>query len=157
MLRAIYYCGSSVILPNPRDVDIVYMYDTIEELHEAKRNKKKRDTDFNIHYELTTPRVFLGCYAYPYMRRIEGEDLHLENFSLLDHKDEYIAKIKEYVKFLQQHREDKKWYHVYLGISILDRGTMELSQEQRENAQKIHDEGINCELYNYIIDYLEKV
>ena len=157
MLKAVYKCGSSTILENAHDVDYVYIYETREERMEAfKKYRRKEGIDPHWDSLDVLPRIFAGCPLYPYLKLVEGEEVEaIKNFNLLDHKEEYISLVRKHLEFLP--REHKGWYKLYIGISMLDRGTMELSKEQIENAQKIHDDGLNCELYNYIIDYLEKV
>lgn len=156
MLKAKYRTGSSLILDKPNDQDFVYFYETKEEKREALI-KYRHEENIDVHFDYIRPlKVFLGCYIYPFMELVEGEEIEeIKNFNFLEHKDEYIALVRKYIEWLP--RESKRWYHIYLGISFLDKGSMELTEEQRENAQSIHDNGINCELYNYIIDYLSKV
>lgn len=155
MLRAIYKTGSQLVFKHSNDKDYVRFYDTREERLLALI-KHKRNDEADVHFALAVPKIFIGCYIYPFMELVQGEEIEeFKNFSLIDHKDEYIELVRNYVQWLP--RENKKWYHIYLGISMLDRGTMELTDEQRENAQSIHDNGINDELYDYIIDYLFKV
>ena len=156
MLKAKYITGSSLILNKSNDQDFVYFYETKEEKREALI-KHRRKENIDVHFDYVRPlKVFLGCYIYHFMELVEGEEIEdIKNFNFLEHKDEYIALVRKYIEWLP--RESKRWYHIYLGISMLDRGTMELTDEQRENAQSIHDNGINDELYDYIIDYLSKV
>jgi len=155
MLKAIYKTGSQLVFEHSNDKDYVHFYETNEERLNALK-KHKYDKEADVHFAVASPRIFIGCYIYPFMELVQGEEIEeLKNFNLIDHKDEYIVLVRKYMKWLT--RENKKWYHIYLGISMLDRGVMELTDEQRKNAQSIHDNGINDELYDYIIDYLSKV
>lgn len=156
MLKAVYKVGSALFFDTNKDVDYAYFYDTREEKLEAlKKHRRKEGIDVHFHYK-QEPVIFLGCYSNPYMELIEGEEIEaLKNFNLLDYKDEYIALVKTYVDRLP--RESKQWYHIYFGISILDRGKTKITKEQIKIAKKIHDNGIDDDLYNYIIDYLNKM
>ena len=154
MLRAIYYCGSVVILKNPRDVDIVYIYDTVEEIREALKHKP-HDSEFNLHYELATPKVFLGCYAYHYMKRIEGEVMELEQFSIFDHKDEYVLLLKQYADWLDH--TDKKWYHILTACYIYKNNSYDLTETQLKAIQSTHDNGITETRYKFCLKTLNEL
>lgn len=155
MLRAVYYCGSSVFLPNPNDIDIVYIYDTVEEIREALRKRKHRSTDFNVHYELAVPKVFLGCYAYHYMKRIDGETMPLENFSIFDHKAEYVELLKRFASWLP--KENKKWYHILTACYIYKNGNYDLTDTQLKAIQSTHDNGITETRYKFCLKTLNEL
>jgi len=153
MRVAIYQSGSSCILPKSHDIDLIYYYDNNDErMSDFRTNHNK---EYDIHFDMVdrAKRVRLGCYIYPFMKHIEGEDLHFEDFSIFDVKDEYIELLKKHISFLP--KQDKKWYHIYIAVRMFDKGKMTLTKKEKEIAQKIHDEGINEEIYQYIIDYLK--
>ena len=151
-----YKTGSSLVLEKPNDIDVVWFYATKEDKYEALKKFTPSDFDYDVHFDYVRPfKAFIGCYIYLYMELISGEDLHLDKLSIFDHKEEYVELLKRYANYLP--RESKLWYHVYLGVSILDRGKSYLTKEQKQNAQLLHDNGINDKLYDYIIDYLNKV
>ena len=153
MLRATYITGSWCFLKNVRDIDIIYYYDTREEALEALQHNKK-DHRYNEHYRGIDqlPRIFLGAYIYPFMKLRSGEDLHLEQYSIFDFKDEYIAKLKHVAGWLP--KDDKKWYHILTACYIFENGSYELTEKQLEAIQRAHDKGITDAKYNYCLKQL---
>lgn len=154
MLRAIYKVGSAVILPKHNDEDYCYYYDTNKERLEAVISNREHDKDIHFTLVNNATKVCLYSYAYPFCKLIEGEDLGLKDFSIFDVKDKYIKLLKKCVKIFP--RESKLWYHIYIAVKMFKKGKMSLTKKEIETAQKIHDRGVNCEEYNYIIDYLSK-
>jgi len=153
MRKAIYKTGSSLLLENYHDIDEVWFFETREEKLEAVKTLP-HEKDRDVHCDYIRPlKVFLACYLYHYMQLIEGEDLHLDEFSIFDHKDEYIALLKRYVSWLP--RDRKKWYHILTAVYLLKKGEYKLTKTQLNNIQNTHDNGISDKLYNYIIDYLK--
>ena len=160
MLKAIYKCGSSLLLPKPKDIDYLLIYDTKEEAS-AEAMKKNRVRDgINRHYNYVENvlKVRLYCYTNPILELIEGEEIEgLKTFSIFDKqvKEQYIALLKNYVSWLPH--ESKLWYHIYIAVKMYDKGKMSLTKTEKNTAQKIHDEGIDEDNYQYIIDYFEKI
>lgn len=154
MLKAKYKTGSSCILSNSNDVDYIYYYDTKEERLEAL--KKNRDHSVNNHYRVwgSEPKVFLGCYIYPFMEHIEGEEIDFNGFSIFneDVKTQYISLLKRYAERLN--KADKNWYHIFIAVKMYEKGGIKLSKKVLETAQNIHDNGIDNDNYQHIIDFL---
>ena len=157
MLRAIYSTGSSCILPESNDIDLVYYYDTKEERREALIKNKVRDNDIHFRLLSQAKRVFLGCYIYPFSKHIEGEEIDYSDFSIFDEniKAQYIPILKDYAERLD--RADKRWYHIFIAVKMYQKGGIKLTKTELKTAQKIHDEGVNCDIYNSIIDYLREL
>lgn len=157
MLRAVYKSGSACILPKSNDIDYLYYYDTNDERIEALIKNTIRDKD--IHFKLlkNAKRVFLGCYIYPFMEHIEGEEIDFSDFSIFneDIKAQYIPLLKHYTEILD--RESKLWYHIFIAVKMYQKGGIKLTKTELKTAQKIHDEGVNCDVYNSIIDYLREL
>ena len=151
---AIYTTGSSLILKKPNDKDVVYFYPTKEEKIEALRTYR-HDSEYDVHFAVAKTCVFLGCYIYHFMELIEGEDLHLNEFSIFDHKEEYIALLKKAVNIYN--RKSKKWYQILTAVYMFENNSYDLTEEQLKDIQQAHDKGVTKKLYTYIIDYLEKV
>ena len=155
MRVAIYKCGSSLILNNPNDDDLVYYYNSDYERKEALAKNRERDKDIKFRLVSEATKVFIGCWAYPLMELVEGDEIKkLKDFDLKDHKEEYIALVKKYVEWLP--KTDKRWYHILIGVYMLKNGKMKLTKTQLEYVQKTHNEGISDKLYANIIDYLGK-
>lgn len=156
MLRAVYKTGSSLILPNPKDIDYICYYDTNEE--RIKALAKNRNIEANNHFRVfgSEPKIFLGCYIYPYMEKVQGEDIDFKSFNLFDSetKSKYIELLRKYASCLPN--ENKKWYHIYIAVSIYENGKNKLTKKQIATAQKIHDKGVDEEMKQYLFDYLQK-
>ena len=154
MIRAIYKCGSSLILPKPKDQDYVYYVDTAFE--RKMMLIKNHDHSVDNHYKLfeNAKKVFLGCYIYPFMEKVEGEDIDFASFNMFEEetKAKYIALLKKYASWLP--KENKWWYHIYIAVKMYDKGKINLTKTELNTAQKIHDNGIDDANYQYIIDYL---
>ena len=154
MLRAIYKTGSSLILPNPRDIDFIYYYDTISERLEALQNYKHDNGDVHFRLVCEATFVYLGCYINHYMQLIDGEPIpELENFSIFDEKikPKYVECLKKHYNFLPN--EIKKWYHIVIAYFLYKRGEYELNEEELNIAQSVHDNGITEQLKTEIGEY----
>jgi len=153
MLKAIYTTGSSLFLPNSNDKDVVYYYETKEERREALI-KYKHDSDKDVHFDCLerTPKVFLGCYIYHFMKLIEGEDLHLDEFNIFDHEEEYKELLRRYVSWLPL--ESKKWYHIITAYYLFKNKSYDLTEAQLKVIQSTHDKGITNAKYNLCIEWL---
>ena len=148
MIKAIYKTGSSLLLNNYRDIDYIYYYENDYE--------KVSDRHKDIHYVPIdkAKRIFLGCYIYSLMEHVWGIDLGFDTFNLFDHEKEYHALLKKYVGWLKTN--DKNWYHVLVGVYMLENRKIELTKEQLANVQKVHDDRcISEKLYTYIIEKLK--
>lgn len=99
MVKSVYKGGSSVVLPNPSDIDYFYYYKTNKERVKALENNSDHTVD--NHYKMWGKRlnIFLGCYAYPFMEHISGEEIpEFKEFNVCEHKEEYIEKAKFFVE-----------------------------------------------------------
>ena len=153
MLRAVYKCGSQLFLSKPHDIDVLMVYDTRKECREAIKMNADRSVDKHYMCMENLDVVFLGCYARPFLELIEGQEIEkLKNFSIFDHEEEYKSLLRGFAHSLS--KEHKYWYHIYIAVRMFDKGKMSLTKKEKETAQKIHDKGINEELYAYIIDFL---
>lgn len=153
MLLAIYKCGSGLLLDNPRDNDLLYIFETKEQAMDALI--KNRDREKDIHFEwLGHNKIFLGCYAYPLMELLEGEEIdEFKKFSIFDHEEEYKDLLKSYAKKLSLN--DKRWYHILVAIYMYENGKSKLNKTQLKKVQKVHDEkGIDQEVKKYIMEKL---
>lgn len=153
MIKAIYKTGSNLYLDNGRDTDLVYYYETKEECIEAiKAFKGKAESD--IHFDYVRPvKVGLWCYLYRFMELVEGEDLHLADFSIFDHKEEYINCLKKFVGWLP--KDNKWWYHILTACYMFENNSYELTKAQLKDIQRTHDKGITDAKYNYCLKQLD--
>lgn len=151
MKKAIYKTGSSLLLKNSNDNDFVFFYETKEEARQALI-EFKRDYDGCVHFDYVRPlKVFLGCYIYHFMELVEGEDLHLDEFSIFDHEEEYKELLK---KFVNLPKESKNWYHILTAYYMFKNNSYELTESQLKDIQRAHDKGITNAKYNLCIEWL---
>ncbi len=154
MLISVYETGSKCILPHFCDEDFVFYYETKEEALEALRKNHNRDAD--IHFDVfgEEPKVFLGCYIYPYMKLVKGQKKNFDSFSIFntDTKRKYINLLKKYVAWLKN--DSKLWYHIVIAYYLFKKNKYSLSEEEIQNAQFIHDNGITEQFKNKIGGFL---
>ena len=143
--------GSSILgLENVRDRDILVL--------DSEREYSWFDLDKNnfhpVSYErLKNEMAFMpnrywdGFYAYMLDSDINPNEL---DYNVFEHKDDMRKMLKEFnferrgmvipekyapkIEFL-----DKKYYHLAYNLFLLQNGSKELSQEQKDIIQKIHD------------------
>ena len=155
MLRAIYKTGSQCILPNSNDKDYVKVYDLYSESREALKHNHDHSVDYHFDGIDKMPRVFLGCYIYPFMELVEGEEIEtLKNFSIFEHKDEYVALLK---RELGLREASKQWYHILIACYMFANKKMSLTKTQLKKVQEVHDNGITQELKEYCINTLNEI
>jgi len=157
MLKARYLTGSSLLLTNTRDIDEVWFYESKEECDEARRTRQLNE-EINVHYDYVGhARVFLGCYSYHYMKLIEGDNLHLDEFDIFEEetKKQYIELLKKYTTWLP--RDNKKWYHILTAVYIYKYGKYDLTDAQLTAIQRTHDKGITDSKYNFCIETLNEL
>ena len=151
MLRAVYRTGSSLFLKNCGDVDYVYYYDTAQERKKAVI-RDKNDTADN-HHKLygNATSIILGCYVYPYMELVKGEEIPaLKDFNLREHKEEYKELLKKYVPLMRN--DDKRWYHILIAYYIFKENSW---QEHLDEIQSVHDNGISADLRSKLEGYFK--
>lgn len=152
MLKATYRTGSSLILPNSNDNDVVFFYETKEERREALIKHKHSD-EIDAHFDYIRPlKVFLGCYIYHFMELVEGEDLHLNDFSIFEHQEEYMELLKWYAERLS--KKNKRWYHILTAYYMFKNNSYDLTEPQLKAIQSAHDKGITDAKYNLCIEWL---
>ena len=157
MIRAIYKTGSSLLLEHSNDNDLVYFFDSNEEAQKAQNFFGKKDSEgADIHYDyVREQKVFLGCYIYHFMELVKGKDLHLADFSIFDHKEEYMALLKRYAEWLPQ--TSKWWYHILIACYMYKNGSYDLTEAQLSAVQRTHDKGITESKYKFCIDTLKEL
>ncbi len=156
MLRAVYKCGSSIILPkNHRDLDILKVYDTREEVRLALKERQNAENDLHFVSLDLAPKVFFACYQYPFMELIEGEEIPaFKKFSIFEHEEEYFNLIHGLTKWVNV--KSKWWYHFYIVMCMFQNKKMKLTKKQTETAQEIHDNGVSSEMRDIIVDFFNK-
>ena len=157
MLRAVYQVGSSVILSKHRDIDYLYIYDTIEEKREAFR-KGKHEKGIDNHYVALekVPFIYIGCWGYRYAKLISGEEIDaIKNFNLFEHKDRLKEMCLKYFGVLRD--TDKHWYHILILCYMFEKKKMTLTKAQIKVVQQVHDNGITKELKEYCVNIISNL
>lgn len=157
MLRAVYQVGSSVILSKYKDIDYLYIYDTIEEKREAF-HKHKREKEIDNHYVALekVPFIYIGCWGYHYAKLIEGEEIEaIKNFNIFDHKDRLKEMCLKYFNVIRD--TDKRWYHILILCYMFERNKTTLTKAQIKNVQQVHDSGITKELKEYCVNIISNL
>ena len=155
MLRAIYKTGSSIFLKNNRDVDYLYIYDTVQEKRKASKCKPSEDIDKHFIAMPDILRIRLGCYIYPTMELVEGEEIkELKEFNILEHFEEYKELVNYYIDSLIN--KDKRWYHIAVAYYMFNNNSLSLNEEQIKIIQYIHDNDISEEQKEKIKEYFTR-
>lgn len=156
MLKSIYKGGSAIILLNPKDEDYFYYYENNEECTEALINNKNHKVDNHYIPYKNRLNIFYGCYAYPLMQYISGEEIsEFKIFNICEHKKEYKEKIQYHLEHWTKNY--KGWYHIYIACMMFKNGKNEITEEQKEIAQQIHDNGITDEQLQIIQEILNSI
>lgn len=155
MLKAIYKTGSSIFLEAPKDKDFVLYFETEEERREALIHDQNHEVDNHYCLIEKATKTRLGCYIYPMMELVEGEEIEaLKNYNFLEHKEEYMALVKPYVAKMS--KTDKRWYHLVVAYYMFSGEKTKLTKAQLEVVQNTHDKGISDNMYNKVVDYFNQ-
>lgn len=170
---AIYLGGSNCnpYIKHPKDKDYICIVDTPVD---ALKLKMKLDKYFNFKIYDEHGNDFLqvrctkfeersyGSYINKMMVKLIGKDVEFK-FDVIDKdRNEYIDKLKEVIVKLNEGKiNNKRWYQVYMGISILRNNSYDLNEEQIRKINVLHDEldesqEIIDELRNMDLDELRK-
>ena len=150
---SVYKGGSSLLLKYYIDIDLVYFYPTWYEARQEEALHQQSE-NIDVHFmKARKPAVVLWCYLYHFLELIEGEDLHLSEFSIFENKQKYVECLLNYITLPLNH---KYWYHILTAVSMFQNNSYELTETQLANIQKAHDNGITKEVYQDIVNYLYK-
>ncbi len=150
---AIYKTGSSLFFTTNKDIDLILVYNTQDEI-----NYYKQIVDgYDIHYRLKENSLFLGSYSDHYIELLKGEDV-FERINVFDHREDYIDLLKRYITLFERHKEHyfKSWYHVLACVYILSNNSYSLTQEQLESMQIAHDTQIKQSDKEYCINFIKE-
>lgn len=179
-LISIELSGSSVLpwIKAPADKDIIFIYETSEKARKAHSNLLKakeifylpRSEPMDLHFKTSHLLLDVSSCIYGYETHFSIPYLNFK--SLLDKidiltngKENYIQNLKKYYLFIKSREQRnldnyklKQWYHIYTGLCILDNNSYNLTEEQIQNINILHDkvEG-SKELIDYCINRLEKI
>ncbi len=154
---------------NPKDCDIIIISETEEQSKELKRlfyekysRKEFREKyNYDLHFisDYREQEIFNRTAHYPYITYIKY-DVYNNNFefketrgiSLEDfiankdkYKERYLYLIDEWIESLKRRNKEehfydiKIFYYMYTTLSILNNKSFELTEEQIENINILHD------------------
>lgn len=132
---AIYSTGSSLILDDYNDIDIVLYYDTKKEAREALERCPIHPKNYDLHFDSKEEKFFVASYIYYFMRKLAGKDLNF-TYNILEHKQEYKKLLLYTAQKLPKNR--KSWYKIAMGTFILTENKYEISEENKKIVEKIH-------------------
>ena len=153
----VYKTGSGVnpYINNPHDNDyIVFLGDNeFDSFNQTKYNdghlmKRQLSTYGDV--------VKVHSYLWGYMQLVEGQAVQLPNF--FDKKDEWLSVAKTYLYYEgkrkshldQNGKQRKSFYHLLMGLYILQNNSFELSTEQANNVQLAHDGNLPQEIIEWL-------
>lgn len=137
---SIYKTGSSCFLKNPHDKDLVLYYETKEEAIEHLTNMP-HNTGYCLHFDYVGHIIHdTGSYIYAYMKKSMGKTISFEGFNFLNEKEEYAYHYRKFYRKLPD--TAKTWYRILTASYIFSNNSYELTEEQKEHIQKVHDDGI---------------
>lgn len=151
LIKAIYLGGSGVsgFINNPHDVDFITFTDSKENLIKLniflKRYKKLHpdlfeDNECWVQIRLMNhTKLTYWSYLYSNMQLLIGEpnSFSFDPINNIDTKNQYIKYLKEHYMY---HINKKRIYHFYRGYLLVTKGTYDLTEEEIENLNMLHDQ-----------------
>lgn len=167
---AIYQAGSSMVVDNPKDIDIIFIFNSFEE---AKQNNFKR---FRFDQNGHTCEAFMAAlnkiedtminYAFmggDYYKFLYGNPIDKNRFNLFTNLEfrakalaNIVSRYSQY-KFCKWERKDSyllKPYRFLLTCYFLDNNAYTITEEQKAIINKVHDER---QMPQDLWDYCERV
>lgn len=148
---AIYLGGSLCegIVENPHDVDFICFSKTPREMNDLRRGiyQYTKNTSLPESYDFIQVRNIqneehaYGSYINKKMIRIIGEELKFDFDVIGKDRQEYIQILQSTVADLCQGKilNQKRWYQIYRGLCILLNDSYEITPEQRQEINVLHD------------------
>lgn len=170
---AIYLGGSSCnkYINHPKDKDYICIGRTPFDVIRIKRKLdiyfkcKIYDEHGNDFLQVRCAQIeehAYGSFINKLMIKLIGEDVKFKFDIINEDRDEYIDILKNTIVKLNEGKiSRKRWYQVYMGISILMNDSYELNEEQIRKINVLHDEldesqELIDELRNIDLDELRK-
>ena len=160
MLLAVYKVGSQLFLSKPHDKDLLYIYETDQEVIEQLKNYKPAES-LDIHF--STPqretRAFIGMYGLHYAQHEAGEHIkEVEEHNMFDENVKRAYKELVLKTIPRLRLNNKLWYHIYIAKCLYEKGKYyKFTKAEKCTFQKIHDEGVDEELKNNLINYFNNL
>lgn len=165
MCEAIYAGGSRVdsVIDNPHDYDYISFAPHLQR-HNLLRaladyglrvlgSRKKRVVELSEVPPKSNSEDFSQIRVYPYtqitwfsyldplMKLVAGEDVCPKTDVIWEHRQEFIACLQEKSEQLQNNRikNKKRWYHLLRGAYILMNNSYEVTDQQKQEINTLHD------------------
>lgn len=161
--RAIYKGGSKVdpVINNPHDYDYIsfseptmktFLFRKLRESN-LRIGTSKRKKIFQEDLNTLPKEDFSQIRAYPYtqitwfsyldklMIKVVGEDICPQTDIITEYREEFIAELKQKALLLQTKKilNQKRWYHILRGVYILLNNSYEVTEEQKQEINILHD------------------
>lgn len=154
---AIYYGGSRVdpVINNPHDYDYICFSKKLQsqklrrtlvhnKLAVAGSQRNKQSTtieDFSQIRIYPYTQITWFSYLDPLMIKVAGEDVCPKTDIIKEHRQEFIdcLKIKAHALKIGKIKNQKRWYHLLRGVYILRNNSYEVTPEQKQEINILHD------------------
>lgn len=93
-------------------------------------------------------------YHYAYIGEHYGQDVPEYDYNILDHKKDYIDKLIAFY-YENHNKKEKMWYHVLIGLYILENNSYDLTQAQQHEVQLAHDNQMSDTAYSWAVSKLK--
>ena len=140
-------------IKNPHDRDIIIITKTQRDraaavklykksfsIEERRQFKKENHIDivFNSYPDIIDDRVYL--YLTHYIKPLEGyEKMSIERPINTELYKSLIARDYSEIKEWEDYKNYKIWYHFYTGLCIIKHNSYELTEEEKNNINILHD------------------
>ena len=149
---AIYLSGSRVdpVINYPQDFDYVCFSKPLQKLNLStcqciNKVRVVRDgwkiNDFSSIREYPYTQITWFSYLDVLMQKEVGADLCPKTDIIVEHRDEFIACLREKADELLSNKikKQKRWYHILRGVYILLNNSYEVTPEQKADINTLHD------------------
>ena len=171
----IYEIGSWKLpyIQSPHDKDVIFFVNTRKE-HDIAKQKLK---EFNFNWadarrqgccfhiqRIQDQCLIIVSYEWHWANELKHCDQHI-SYNILNYKEQYLQMLKDKIQGLIDGSQEywnhddilyqqKIWYHIYTGFHILKNNAFELSNEEINNINILHDSWQDYSQTKEIIDTL---
>lgn len=161
---AIYLGGSLCegIIKNAHDIDFICFSDKPVDMCHIRRQlyfyqlKNELPENFDFIQVRTKQREehAYGSYINKKMIKLIGEDINFEFDVIKTHREEYKEILIKTINKLniQRIRNQKRWYQILRGYYILKNNSYDLTEDQKEILNIVHDQLDGWEQYKITIE-----
>lgn len=166
--------GTTVIpyIKNPTDYDVVVVFENEQAENDFKdflfiHNEGEKTNfillkeQFNFCIHATTlekqnksvSHNYIYAYQIKFRKPLTGYEMILPDFDYFDRKDDVKKELINFVERMNGYviPKEKYWYNIYTNKCICDNNSYDLTEEQIENINLLHD-CIDCEKRDELIE-----